>query len=546
VQRSRDDVGVAGSSEDPPAVSGVDAPDRTQAAVRVAGDGRHSVAPRRISALRRLLRGVGTYTLASLITSGLSLLLVPVFVRVLTPAEFGVVALIQLTAMFAVPVAQLGIPAAVLRYWGERRSHSDRVGQQRLVGTAVTSVAVASLVTCSLAGWAVPTVSAAVAALAEHEASLALALLSVLVGGPKAIALALLQAEEEAGGFLLFSAADAALGLAAVIIAVVHWGLGPLGVFGGYALRDAVMMVPALVLLGRKSGMPRVHRHELRLLLRFGVPVVPVTLLTWAVEGADRYFLGLYMPAHALGVYSLGSRLASLTNWLLLGPFMAAWTPVAFAVGFSEEARSLYRRAHVLFAVAGLAFTTLIGAIARPTIRLVSGNPDYLPAADVVFGLALGYVLCGTYYLLASPAAVSKRTELITVLWAGACLAGVLLNWLLVPTLGLMGGMLAHLGSYAVAVVIACVVGQWLFPVAYDWKLYLLLGCSAIASYAAVANLSDAPIALWDALVRGLGALGIYSLLTCAVLVMLPSGRVVLTTVREQWRRFWQRHQDPA
>ena len=100
-----------------------------------------------------------------------------------------------------------------------------------------------------------------------------------------------------------------------------------------------------------------VYRHEqlgltldrplLRRMNRFGLPLVPSMLALWMLNFGDRFFILKLADASEVGVYSIGSRIASAMV-LLLTAFRAAWPAFAFSIEDDERARTgVLLRAHV-------------------------------------------------------------------------------------------------------------------------------------------------------------------------------------------------------
>ena len=74
---------------------------------------------------------------------------------------------------------------------------------------------------------------------------------------------------------------------------------------------------------------------------RFGLPLVPSMLALWMLNFGDRFFILKLADASEVGVYSIGSRIASAMV-LLLTAFRAAWPAFAFSIEDDERARRAY------------------------------------------------------------------------------------------------------------------------------------------------------------------------------------------------------------
>src|SRR5690242_18512831 len=102
-----------------------------------------------------LMTAAAIYGAANLITAAIPLLLLPIFVRVLSPGDFGQIAMFSVVQAILVPVQSLGGKSAIVREY-----YAGSLAVPSLIGTALVillamSVAIAGLVL--LAGrWLTP------------------------------------------------------------------------------------------------------------------------------------------------------------------------------------------------------------------------------------------------------------------------------------------------------------------------------------------------------------------------------------------------------
>ena len=79
-------------------------------------------APELHSVASRLVRGSAVYALANFGIKALSFLLLPVYTRFLTPADYGVISLAETLALIAALLCGLGLDAGIQR---SRKSTTD-------------------------------------------------------------------------------------------------------------------------------------------------------------------------------------------------------------------------------------------------------------------------------------------------------------------------------------------------------------------------------------------------------------------------------------
>ena len=91
--------------------------------------------------------------------------------------------------------------------------------------------------------------------------------------------------------------------------------------------------------------------------------------------------------------------------------------------------------------------------------------------------VTLGYLFNGLYFVMLAPLMLDKRTGAVSLAtWAGAAV-NILLNWAMIPYLGMMGAAWATLGAYAAMAAAVWFLGRTSRPVPYEWKRLAILAC---------------------------------------------------------------------
>jgi O-antigen/teichoic acid export membrane protein len=87
-------------------------------------------------------RQSGAYLIGALVGPGPSLLLLPIYTRFLSPAEYGVIALLEIVSVVLTSVFSLGMPSILQFYYSEPLELHRR---RQLVGTLLAGVTAVNL-----------------------------------------------------------------------------------------------------------------------------------------------------------------------------------------------------------------------------------------------------------------------------------------------------------------------------------------------------------------------------------------------------------------
>jgi len=355
-----------------------------------------------------------------------------ILARILSPSEFGLVALALIFMMLLDTVADLGLsPALVISTEAELRERANTVFAGTVALGGSLSILIAAAAPLAADFFDQP----------ELRALLAVLGLSFLLRSLGATHYALAQKSID---FRSRTAAE----LAGVVtrgvtgIALALAGLGAWSLVIGYLAGSAAMTITLWSLVPwRPSGGP--SRAQLPRMLRFGSTLTAVDVLAAVVSQVDYVFVGRVLGTYALGLYTLAFRLPEM---LIISLAVVAGR-VLFPAFAAVDRGALDRAFLVSLRYAAIvAFPLAVGlaALAEPFVLAILGE-QWLGAVDSMRVLSL-YALS---VAIGIPAGIAYKAT-------GR--AGVLLK-LAVPRAALAVGAIALAVDQGIVAVAACQAG---------------------------------------------------------------------------------------
>lgn len=346
----------------------------------------------------------------------LSLVALSTLSRVLSPAEFGLFAMVTAVLGVGDLFRDFGLSmAAVQAQRLDRHQRSNLFWLNVLVGGTLTAVGIA----------AAPAV-AALYGRAELTGAVAVVALTFLLSGAAAqLRVGLIRANR----FSALTVAD--VGSQTVALGVAIWcALAGAG-FWALAVQAVVQSSLALLLVALqlrwRPGLPN-RRGDVRSMIGFGANLLGVQVLTYAGKNLDNILLGRLWGPIALGLYSKAFTLYSQPQTQALAPFTdLAVNTLSRSLGEPEVYR---RRLHTMQLVANYVALCLFGAliaVAEPAVRLLLG-PGWSETALLLQILSVGglfQMLGNVYYwvfLTQNRTSVHLRCTLISQPVAIACI----------------------------------------------------------------------------------------------------------------------------
>ena len=428
------------------------------------------------SQFKRLAVHTSIYGLTSALNASLSFVLTPLYARNLDPADFGTVTLFTITATFAGTLFQLGTGTAIFRSVIQREIDKKIVLSTAFyftLGLIVPFLGIFLLLSPSISNLLFDT-------LPNRSLLLWMAFATAACDAVVSIPQAKLRIEERSILYSLLTCGNFLLGITLNIYFVVMIHMGIRGIITANLLRAGLYVLAAIFIL-IPDLQPVFSYSEVKELLRFGLPLIPISIAALILSVADRYFLQYYSSLTEVGIYSVGYKLGSLLQ-LPIGAFQIAWPTIMFAVYKTPQAKSFYSRLLTYFCLS-LGFLSLfIAVFAREAIHLIA-TPEYIKAWQIVPIIALSQISLGILYVTAVGINVRKRPEHIVYAWIIGVGVHIFLNFTLIPPYGMMGAGLSTLIGYCVVAIIATIVSLRLYDIPYQYKRLFKLAIAITLVY---------------------------------------------------------------
>ena len=427
--------------------------------------------------LPRLLSESAIYGLGGVANQALAVILVPIDANVLGTRSYGLPALVNTTLNLALMITTLALPQAFFR-WYLKESDDERQRQEVLGVSLSLRLVVSSVGLLSFTVAALP--------LTMLLAGRLDALPILLIVGPiiffdsiNAVPLSFLRAERRPRPYALISLTRAALGSILIIVFVVIFQLGVLGVVIGSMGSATVSTALGFAIMSRSRRITFHWNGRLaRAMLAFSLPIVPAAIAGWTLNLSDRYLLQAFSSSPqaghtTVGVYAAGYTVGLVINALAIAPFTLAWGAAYWEISRHRDARRVISRVMTAFAVFSCAMALGLSTLGTDAMRLLL-HPEFEPGRFVIPFSAFAYVLYGIYTIASTGLNLEAQTRWLPVTIGGAALANVAMNLALIPTLGYMGAALSTLIGYALLALFSGYMSQRYYPVPWEYGRLLI------------------------------------------------------------------------
>lgn len=393
--------------------------------------------------LRDLIKEGGLYTLANLLTKGLSLLLLPFYADYFTQAEYGILAMLGIAGAVSAAIFSFQLYQGVGRYISEKGL--TLVDQQRIGSTGLWFTVLSYV---AFFGISLLFKDEIIALLSEDEriqdSTYVWSLVAIVIGGVFNALSVQLKFLRKTKAFAISNFLNAFL----TIIFILIFALG-LNYRIDSVYMATIAVVPLLILLQiyflKDYIVLYLGKLELKKLLQFSAPLIPASLAYLILNLTDRIFIKEYSGSLAeVGIYDMAFKFSSIISIIIIS-FQSALAPIIYEQYQASEAPTQLGRIFKLFIAVGTFGTLTLSFFSFETL-VVFTQPDYY-AANVLMPLFyLGVFITG-FGMFAPGLHVKNKTRMIPIVVGTSALLNCLLNFVLVPEIGLMGAALATLIS---------------------------------------------------------------------------------------------------
>jgi len=435
--------------------------------------------------VRELSKNLAVYGAGDVAIQIVSFLLVPLYVRFLSPADYGVLGLLGGVEAAAKLFFRWGLDGAFMRFWYDC---DDVPARQRLASTIFFFLLALNALLLILSVAAAPLVSPRMLGAPGYTLALQLVLLNTFAIGFTFIPFHVMRIEQRTRAFsaLTFSRSVATLVLRIVLVVGLRYGIW------GVVVADVVVTAGVMLWMVRWFApliRPVFSTGLLRESLAFGLPRLPHAIAQQVMAVGDRFILSGFGTLSDIGVYSMSVSFGLIPK-LFLSAFENAWAPFYYATSREPDGVKTFGAVTTyVFAVLVL-LTTGLAAIGRDLLALVVG-PAYAAGGPVIGWTAVGVLLQGVYLLTSIGLNITKHTRYYPVSTIAGAACNVGLNLFLIPRHGIVGAAWANAAAYGVQAWVAYVFSQRFYPIAYERGRVLRVAVAGAMAYLVAILLPD-------------------------------------------------------
>lgn len=354
----------------------------------------------------KFIKSFSIYGLIPIFGKFISILLLPLYARLLSPEDYGAQDILVQIAIFLTFLIDIEIYSGVGRYFYERKEMQDK---RLLVSTGFWITVMNGLVILLLVMFLNKALYGLFFNGLKYSSAFYLSLMWALISAIYTYFLVIMRYEQKPRLYFTLVNIQLLIRILSTVIFVAIYRLGVLGVIAGHILGEfsaAVMFFIAL----KKYLIFRINWSDLKEVARFSLPLVPAVFVISLEKPVTRFLVTKFLSVTDMGYFSMALQIVLILSFVQSG-LMMSWQPHLFELitkpNYQQEVRKIYS---LFLNLAGMVcFLVILNG--RLLLRFLT-TPAYFPAAPIIGFLAVKSFIEIIRQISGCGPAVAKKTEL--------------------------------------------------------------------------------------------------------------------------------------
>jgi O-antigen/teichoic acid export membrane protein len=427
------------------------------------------------------------YLIATFFQKGLVFFTIPIFTRLLSVEEYGILTIFQSLLNILIVFTTLGIRGAIVRFYHDKDIKFFRF---------YTSAFVFFLIYNCIFSIGSYFASSPVGEFFNIPPNLIF--VSALIAGFSTFYwfyLSYLQASGQSKKYAVTSVINTLLVLALAIIWILQ--LNQNKYFGRVYAQLVINFVFLLFVVYKSIAFfkEKISTTDIKKFIRFGIPLVPHMLAGFLLAFSDRIIINQLVDSESTGIYSLAYNIGMIVHVVIMS-LNKSWTPFFYKAMNNGDYQKIANQAVKLSKI--VIITALFIVLLSKEILTIFAPKSYFDSLYLIPIIAVSYLFLLLYTLYSSYSYYLKRTELISVFTIIAVVINILLNYILIPVYDYQVAAITTLLSYFVLFVAHFINAKYILKQKNLFKLqkalplfFIVLVVSAVAIYLYSINFSN-------------------------------------------------------
>lgn len=395
--------------------------------------------------IHNLARDTILYALANVISRGLSLAVIPLYVTYLNVSEFGFISLFQLYLSLGIVLLIMGLDQALLRFIPQ--TSSDK--RQQLFSTTSLFLLLLSVILIPVFWGFKSTIARILFKDSVYASETTWLIIIIILEILTQLCGTVFRADQKPTYFLRNAALKFGMFLCCNFILFRFFGRRIDAVVISYFIANTVYIIFSAG-IWRKDFKFQFSFSVLKEMLQFGLPLVPNVLLALSMFYIDHYLLKVFRDLETVGLYAFGYKIGGALYYIVAA-LNNAWLPVLYRLK-KEEVKKVLNRV-LLWVMCGSIIAYIIIENGFRTLHPHFLPLEYWQSVSIISWIGLAYIIYNVSSFIDSVFYYVKQVKVLTLISSIGAGLNIILNLFLIPGFGMNGAVIATCLSFGVVLI---------------------------------------------------------------------------------------------
>lgn len=409
---------------------------------------------------KKLINNTFLFLLGNLGSKFIQFILVPLYTYTLTTEEYGQTEIVLTTINFLIPIFSLSISDAFLRFGLDKKYKQNEVTKVALITIFIGGIA-------SIAFIPIYNINSTISNWIQYF------LLILNLRMYRDIFSIRLKVLENNKLYAIDNILYTFVLCISNIIFLVMMKMQINGYFLSYVVANifSILFIIIMSKFSYKELKGKTNKKVFKEMIVYSLPMIVNGISWWVTNASDRFMIAWLMTDSDVGIYSVSAKIPTLIT-TFSGIFSQAWIISSVLEFQNEKEKNFYSNTFKnYYGLLFLACSILIPVI-KPFMKLYVSH-SYFEAWVYTPVLISSAIYSGIASFAVGIYTACKKNISITITTLIGGIANIILNYILIPKIGILGAAIATLISWFIIAVVRIIDMKRFFEFNIDYKLLL-------------------------------------------------------------------------
>lgn len=405
------------------------------------------------------------YGVSGMISKFINIFLVPIYTRIFTPGDYGIISIINTTMVFVSIFIVMGLDSAAHRWYWEK---DEILFRKKTISSWFWFQFLFSLVFCLLFFIFSKQLSKFFFHNEENSIFFKIIALYYPFSVTNTIVNNLFRMQRKAWFCLWYNLSFSILNILLSILLVVFLKIGVKGVLYAQVISVLFNTLFSVFVLKNWISPFLFNSTLLKKMLVYSIPLVPASLAYWVINLSGSYFLNFFKNTEQVGIYQVGNTISSGIG-LITGAFQQAIGPFSLSIKNEQQSKKIYSDILLFYILIISPICVLLNLFSYEILLFIT-NKNYIESYKVIPFLTYTYLAISLSYIgmIGSTIAMTTKpyAEAVTI----SAVIVIILYLILIPKFGIIGVAFSSLVSQIFIVIYIFLKSQKIYKIPYDFK----------------------------------------------------------------------------